>query len=92
MHAVGASMSSCCGLFGIYSVVYIMALYKTPRELLWANRFSYFPIHDGYAFMDMFYLGDRMSYWGATVITNLFSAIPLIGESIYMVMGWIFSC
>ena len=24
----------------------------------------------------------QMSFWGATVITNLFSAIPLVGEGI----------
>ena len=34
----------------------------------------------------------QMSFWGATVITNLFSAIPLIGESITnLVMGRLFS-
>ena len=33
----------------------------------------------------------QMSFWGATVITNLFSAIPLIGESNTLVMGRILS-
>ena len=34
------------------------------------------------AFMGYVLPWGQMSFWGATVITNLFSAIPLVGESI----------
>ncbi|KJV89012.1 cytochrome b(N-terminal)/b6/petB family protein, partial [Orientia tsutsugamushi str. UT76] len=41
-----------------------------------------FFMHDGYCFYGICFTLGQMSYWGATVITNLFSAIPLIGKSI----------
>ena len=34
------------------------------------------------AFMGYVLPWGQMSFWGATVITNLFSAIPLVGEGI----------
>ena len=30
----------------------------------------------------------QMSYWGATVITNLFSAIPVVGDAILTATSW----
>ena len=44
------------------------------------------------AFMGYVLPWGQMSFWGATVITNLFSAIPVIGEGYSsMVVGWLFS-
>ena len=43
------------------------------------------------AFMGYVLPWGQMSFWGATVITNLFSAIPFIGKrNCRMVMGWFF--
>ncbi|KJV55518.1 cytochrome b [Orientia chuto str. Dubai] len=81
IHSVGASM--------FFAVVYIhiarglyYGSYKTPRELLWHIGIVIFLCMMATAFMGYVLPWGQMSYWGATVITNLFSAIPLIGKSI----------
>jgi ubiquinol-cytochrome c reductase cytochrome b subunit len=56
--------------------------YKAPRELLWWFGIIIFILMMATAFMGYVLPWGQMSYWGATVITNLFSAIPVIGESI----------
>jgi ubiquinol-cytochrome c reductase cytochrome b subunit len=80
-HAVGASM--------FFMVVYIHMFrglyygsYKSPRELLWFIGIIIFLAMMATAFMGYVLPWGQMSFWGATVITNLFSAIPLIGDSI----------
>jgi ubiquinol-cytochrome c reductase cytochrome b subunit len=81
VHANGASM--------FFIVVYIhiwrglwYGSYKTPRELLWMLGVVIFLLMMATAFMGYVLPWGQMSFWGATVITNLFSAIPLVGESI----------
>ena len=56
--------------------------YKAPRELLWILGVVIFLLMMATAFMGYVLPWGQMSFWGATVITNLFSAIPLVGESI----------
>jgi ubiquinol-cytochrome c reductase cytochrome b subunit len=56
--------------------------YKAPRELLWMLGVVIFLLMMATAFMGYVLPWGQMSFWGATVITNLFSAIPLVGESI----------
>jgi len=56
--------------------------YKAPRELLWILGVVILLLMMATAFMGYVLPWGQMSFWGATVITNLFSAIPLIGESI----------
>jgi len=56
--------------------------YKTPRELLWILGVVILLLMMATAFMGYVLPWGQMSFWGATVITNLFSAIPLVGESI----------
>ncbi|MCE3231959.1 MAG: cytochrome b [Rickettsiaceae bacterium] len=80
-HAVGASM--------FFLVVYLHILrglyygsYKAPREILWWFGIIIFISMMATAFMGYVLPWGQMSYWGATVITNLFSAIPGIGETI----------
>ncbi|NBO18755.1 MAG: cytochrome b/b6 [Proteobacteria bacterium] len=80
-HAVGASM--------FFVVVYIhiarglyYGSYKAPREILWWLGLVIFLLMMATAFMGYVLPWGQMSFWGATVITNLFSAIPLVGESI----------
>ena len=54
--------------------------YKAPRELLWMLGVVILLLMMATAFMGYVLPWGQMSYWGATVITNLFSAIPLVGD------------
>ena len=56
--------------------------YKKPRELLWIIGVVLLVLVMVTAFVGYVLPWGQMSYWGATVITNLFSAIPWIGEDI----------
>jgi ubiquinol-cytochrome c reductase cytochrome b subunit len=56
--------------------------YKSPRELVWIFGVLIFLLMMATAFMGYVLPWGQMSFWGATVITNLFSAIPLVGENI----------
>ncbi len=56
--------------------------YKAPRELLWILGAIIYLLMMATAFLGYTLPWGQMSFWGATVITNLFSAIPLIGEPI----------
>ncbi|MBM3541005.1 MAG: cytochrome b/b6, partial [Alphaproteobacteria bacterium] len=56
--------------------------YKPPREVLWWLGLVILLLMMATAFMGYVLPWGQMSFWGATVITNLFSAIPLVGESI----------
>ncbi len=81
MHAVGASM------FFIVTYIHIgrglyYGSYKRPRELLWFIGIIILLLMMATAFMGYVLPWGQMSFWGATVITNLFSAFPLVGESI----------
>lgn len=80
LHANGATM--------FFIVVYIHILrglyygsYKAPRELLWILGVVILLLMMATAFMGYVLPWGQMSYWGATVITNLFSVFPF-GESI----------
>lgn len=81
MHAVGASMFFivvyCHILRGLY-----YGSYKSPREFVWFSGIIIFLTMMATAFLGYVLPWGQMSFWGATVITNLFSAIPVIGESI----------
>ncbi|MCX8501513.1 MAG: cytochrome b N-terminal domain-containing protein [Alphaproteobacteria bacterium] len=81
IHMNGASM--------FFIVVYIHILrglyygsYKSPRELLWMLGVVILLLMMATAFMGYVLPWGQMSFWGATVITNLFSAIPVVGNSI----------
>jgi len=56
--------------------------YKAPRELLWILGVVIMLLMMATAFMGYVLPWGQMSFWGATVITNLFSALPLVGEHI----------
>ena len=56
--------------------------YKAPRELLWILGVVIFLLMMATAFMGYVLPWGQMSFWGATVITSLFSAIPIVGESV----------
>lgn len=56
--------------------------YKNPRELLWMLGVVIFLLMMATAFMGYVLPWGQMSFWGATVITNLFSVIPFFGDAI----------
>ncbi len=56
--------------------------YKEPRELLWLIGVTLLLMMMAAAFMGYVLPWGQLSYWAAKVITNMFTAIPLVGESI----------
>ena len=56
--------------------------YKAPREVLWIIGVVIIFCMMATAFMGYVLPWGQMSFWAATVITNLFSAVPLFGEEI----------
>src|ERR1700751_4512442 len=56
--------------------------YKEPREVLWILGVILFLLMVATGFMGYVLPWGQMSFWAATVITNLFSAIPLVGDPV----------
>ena len=81
IHAVGASMFFVALYAHIIRGLYYGS-YKAPREILWWIGIIIFLLTMATAFMGYVLPWGQMSFWGATVITNLFSAIPVVGKSI----------
>ena len=81
MHANGASFFFIAVFIHIFRGLYYGS-YKAPRELLWVIGVVILLLMMATAFMGYVLPWGQMSFWAATVITNLFSAIPLIGEGI----------
>jgi len=80
-HANGASMFFIVVYCHIFRGLYYGS-YMKPRGALWASGVVIFLLMMATAFMGYVLPWGQMSFWGATVITNLFSAIPLVGDSI----------
>ena len=80
-HANGASMFFIVVYIHIFRGLYYGS-YKAPRELLWMIGVAIFLLMMAIAFMGYVLPWGQMSYWGATVITNLFSAVPMMGDTI----------
>ncbi|MCK8785521.1 cytochrome b N-terminal domain-containing protein [Roseomonas sp. NAR14] len=81
IHANGASMFFIVVYIHIYRGLYYGS-YKAPRELLWMIGVVIFLLMMATAFMGYVLPWGQMSFWGATVITNLFSALPIVGDPI----------
>src|SRR5919202_1680230 len=81
MHANGASMFFVAVYLHIFRNLYYGS-YKAPREILFILGVIIFLLMMATAFMGYVLPWGQMSYWGATVITNLFSAIPVVGDTI----------
>ena len=90
IHANGASFFFIVVYIHIFRGLYYGS-YKAPRELLWMLGVVILILMMATAFMGYVLPWGQMSFWGATVITNLFSAIPLIGESIVTLLWGGFS-
>jgi quinol-cytochrome oxidoreductase complex cytochrome b subunit len=80
-HANGASMFFIAVYCHIFRGLYYGS-YMKPRSALWISGVSIFFLMMAAAFMGYVLPWGQMSFWGATVITNLFSAIPYIGTNI----------
>jgi ubiquinol-cytochrome c reductase cytochrome b subunit len=80
-HSTGAS--------AFFAVVYLHMFrglmygsYKAPRELLWIFGCLIYLALMAEAFLGYLLPWGQMSYWGAQVIVNLFSAVPFVGEEL----------
>jgi ubiquinol-cytochrome c reductase cytochrome b subunit len=90
VHMNGASMFFMIIYIHIFRGMYYGS-YKAPRELLWMTGVALFLLLMATAFMGYVLPWGQMSYWGATVITNLFSAFPLVGNWIVTLLWGGFS-
>jgi quinol-cytochrome oxidoreductase complex cytochrome b subunit len=81
MHANGASMFFVVVYTHIARGLYYGS-YMKPRERGWGVGVIIFLLMMGTAFMGYILPWGQMSYWGATVITNLFGALPVVGKPI----------
>jgi quinol-cytochrome oxidoreductase complex cytochrome b subunit len=86
------------GASAFFIVVYIhifrgmyFGSYKSPREILWILGVVILLTMMATAFLGYVLPWGQMSFWGATVITNLFSAIPIVGDSIVTLLWGGFS-
>jgi ubiquinol-cytochrome c reductase cytochrome b subunit len=85
MHSTGAS--------AFFVVVYLHMFksliyggYRRPRELVWIFGCTIFLSLMAEAFMGYLLPWGQMSYWGAQVIVNLFSAIPFVGPDLALLI------
>jgi quinol-cytochrome oxidoreductase complex cytochrome b subunit len=81
IHAVGASMFFLAVYLHIFRGLYYGS-YKAPREVLWILGVVIYLLMMAAAFLGYVLPWGQMSFWGATVITELFGAIPLVGGPI----------
>ncbi len=81
LHMNGASFFFIVVYIHIFRGFYFGS-YKAPRELLWWLGLVIWVLMMATAFFGYVLPWGQMSFWGATVITNLFSAIPWVGHAI----------
>ena len=85
MHSTGASAFFICVYLHMFRGL-IYGSYKKPRELVWIFGCAIFLCLMAEAFMGYLLPWGQMSYWGAQVIINLFSAIPFIGPDLSLLI------
>jgi len=81
LHSNGSSMFFLAVYIHIFRSLFYGS-HKSPREIIWILGMLIYILMMATAFMGYVLPWGQMSFWAATVITNLFTAIPLIGESI----------
>jgi len=81
LHANGAAMFFFAVYVHIFRGMYYGS-YKEPREVLWILGVILYLLMMATGFMGYVLPWGQMSFWAATVITNLFSAIPVVGDAI----------
>lgn len=85
LHANGASFFFIVVFIHIFRGLYYSS-FAHPRELLWCSGVLLFVLIIATAFIGYVLPWGQMSFWGATVITNLISAIPGVGQPI---VNWV---
>ena len=91
MHANGASMFFIVVYLHLFRGFYIFGSYASPRELVWIVGVVILLLMILTAFIGYVLPWGQMSFWGATVITSLASAIPVVGMDITYWL-WGFQC
>jgi len=81
MHANGASLFFIAVYIHLFRGLFYGS-YKAPREITWIIGMLIYLVMMATGFLGYVLPWGQMSFWGATVITGLFGAIPFIGESI----------
>ena len=81
LHSNGAAFFFLAVYIHIFRGLYYGS-YKSPREILWILGVIIYLLMMATGFMGYVLPWGQMSFWAATVITNLFSAIPWVGKSI----------
>jgi ubiquinol-cytochrome c reductase cytochrome b/c1 subunit len=81
LHSNGASMFFIAVYIHMFRGMYYGS-YKEPREVLWILGVILYLLMMATGFLGYTLPWGQMSYWGATVITNFFTAIPLVGDAI----------
>ena len=81
LHANGSSMFFVAVYIHIFRGLYYGS-YKAPREVLWILGVIIYLLMMATAFMGYVLPWGQLSFWGATVITSLFTAIPVFGNAI----------
>ena len=81
IHMNGASFFFIVVYIHIFRGLYYGS-YKSPREVLWLLGLIILLLMMATAFMGYVLPWGQMSFWGATVITNLFSAVPIVGTAV----------
>lgn len=87
VHANGASMFFIIVYLHMFRGLYYSS-YSYPREIVWCSGVLIYLLMMATGFIGYVLPWGQMSFWGATVITNLFSAIPVVGnEIVYWLWG-----
>ena len=85
LHSNGASIFFIAVYIHIFRGLYYGS-YKAPRELLWILGCIIYLLMMATGFMGYVLPWGQMSFWGATVITGFFTAIPLVGDWIQQLL------
>jgi ubiquinol-cytochrome c reductase cytochrome b/c1 subunit len=80
-HSNGASMFFVAVYVHMFRGLYYGS-YKAPREVLWILGVIIYLLMMATGFLGYTLPWGQMSFWGATVITNFFTAIPLVGDAV----------
>ncbi len=81
LHQTGSSMFFIAVYIHTFRAIYYGS-YRAPREVLWIMGILTLMVMMSTAFMGYVLPWGQMSYWGATVITNMFAAIPVVGDAV----------
>ena len=81
LHSNGAAMFFVAVYIHMFRGLYYGS-YKEPREVLWILGVIIYLLMMATGFLGYTLPWGQMSFWGATVITNFFSAIPFVGETV----------